>query len=96
MSAHKTIPIYIGKLCQTTDEDTLLAHLQDIGINLGDISEIKKLTPSGSKKVSYCVSLNSETVANLVKLMDNWPKGIVIRPFSPRHGNGKSDRSTRV
>ena len=73
-SAHKTIPIYIGKLCQTTDEDTLLAHLQDIGINLGDISEIKKLTPSGSKEVSYCVSLNSETVANLVKLMDNWPK----------------------
>ena len=65
-------------------------------INLGDISEIKKLTPSGFKDLSLCVSLNSETAANLVKQVDNWPKGIVIRPFSPRPGHGKSVRFTRV
>ena len=84
ISKSETYLIYIGKLSEKTDENSLRAHLLHIGLKNQDISDVLKLNTRRETERSFCVSVDSKRGQDLIfDRKNNWPVGVRIRPFKP-------------
>ena len=74
--------VYIGKLSHDTDEQAVRNQLVDCGIT--QVADVIKLNCRKSDEASFCVSLYGSEAENAVYSPDNWPAGIIVRPYSQR------------
>ena len=83
--------LYVGSLERSTSEDSVRAHLVDIGLLNDDILDVMKLKSKNGRQASFCVSVGSKTAVDVIYASDNWPSGVRIRPFNKpiQAGNGK-------
>ena len=82
-----TTMVYVGRLNSNTTEDDLRAHLHDIEVN--QVADVVKLrNKRHGVESSFCVSLNNLDSAEKIFRPQNWPSGIIVRPFrAPRRPN---------
>ena len=74
--------VYIGKLSHDTDEQAVRNQLVDCGIT--QVADVIKLNCRKPDEASFCVSLYGSEAENAVYSPDNWPAGIIVRPYSQR------------
>ena len=79
--------VYVGRLNSNTTEDDMRAHLHDIEVN--QVADVVKLrNKRHGVESSFCVSLNNLDSAEKIFRPQNWPSGIIVRPFrAPRRPN---------
>ena len=89
--------VYAGKLAKDTDARSVREHLQSIGVT--QIADVIKLNCRNVNQTSFCISVDTKLEEDLVYSADNWPSGVIIRPYKNHnsiknrgHRNSKGHR----
>jgi hypothetical protein len=85
-----TKDIYIGKVSSNNSAKDIVAHMNDMGINVS--GKVYRLA-QGPTHQSFRVSVPSESYSTALH-GDNWPKGLIVRPFRTSGHNQRPFRTT--
>ena len=84
--------VYVGHIHKNTTEDNIRAHVADIGIQLENITEVKKLKCKSLKMSLFCISVNAPDTQEKLYDANNWPMGVRIRQFHPANDRRTSSQ----
>ena len=88
--------VYVGRLSPDTSEQSLRTHLDGIGVTNINVTDVIKLNSRNENQSSFCITLSSKASKNLMFSPENWPAGIMIRPYIQKNTQSRNqNKSTR-
>jgi hypothetical protein len=79
-SGSRTVDVYIGRVDQNSSREAVSAHLTSMGIQ-HHLDQVVSLTRNiQAKWLSYKITISREH-EDIILRQDNWPSGIIVRPF---------------